>query len=169
MDFLPQALVDRARTPTGQKLIKYTAVSAISVVIAEIMLAFAYFIVRWSGTISNIFAVGVSSIPSYYLNRAWAWGKRGRSHLVKEVLPFWGLAFLGLGISTIAVHVVEPHAKHLTGSRGIQTLIVVGTNLAAFGVLWVGKFIIFNELMFKHHPEVLDDEPALDGRAGIPT
>ena len=42
------------------------------------------------------------------------------------------------------------------------------TEVAAFGVLWVVKFVIFNELMFKHHPEILEDEPALDGRAGIP-
>jgi hypothetical protein len=51
----------------------------------------------------------------------------------------------------------------------VRTVIVAGTQIGAFGVLWIVKFIIFNELLFKHHPEVLEDEPALDGRAGIPT
>ena len=41
--------------------------------------------------------------------------------------------------------------------------------LGAFGVLWVGKFIVFNEVLFKHHHEVLEDAPALDGATGIPT
>ena len=167
MDLSPKALIEQARSPTGKKFLKYSAVSVISVVVNVVMLVFAYGILGWSATPANIFAVGVSAIPSYYLNRAWAWGKRGRSHLLKEVIPFWGLAFLGLVISTIAVREVETSIGHF--NHAVRTLIIVGTNIGAFGVLWIGKFIIFNELMFKHHPEVLEDEPALDGRTGIPT
>jgi putative flippase GtrA len=139
----------------------------ISVIVAQVLFVLAYNVVRWSGATSNMVAVGVSAIPSYYLNRAWAWGKRGRSHLFKEVIPFWALAFLGWLISTIAVAVVESHVHGL--HRAFRSLLLQATNIGAFGVLWVAKFIIFNELMFKHHPEVLEDEPALDGRAGIPT
>ena len=167
MDLSPKALIEQARSPTGKKFLKYSAVSVISVIVNVVMLVFAYGILGWSATPANIFAVGVSAIPSYYLNRAWAWGKRGRSHLLKEVIPFWGLAFLGLVISTIAVREVETSIGHF--NHAVRTLIIVGTNIGAFGVLWIGKFIIFNELMFKHHPEVLEDEPALDGRSGIPT
>ena len=167
MDLRPSALLEQARSPTGKKFLKYSAVSVISVIVNVVMLVFAYGILGWSATPANIFAVGVSAIPSYYLNRAWAWGKRGRSHLLKEVIPFWGLAFLGLVISTIAVREVETSIGHF--NHAVRTLIIVGTNIGAFGVLWIGKFIIFNELMFKHHPEVLEDEPALDGRTGIPT
>ncbi|HEX2117654.1 MAG TPA: hypothetical protein VHF91_00595, partial [Acidimicrobiales bacterium] len=38
----------------------------------------------------------------YYLNRKWAWGKKGKSHLMKEIVPFWSLALLGLIFSTWA-------------------------------------------------------------------
>ena len=41
--------------------------------------------------------------------------------------------------------------------------------LAAFGVLWVGKFFILNKVLFVHHPEELEEIPALDGRTGLPT
>ena len=166
MDLSPKALIDQARSPTGQKFLKYSAVSVISVAVNVVLLIFAFGVLGWSAGPANIFAVGVSAIPSYYLNRRWAWGKRGRSHFLKEVVPFWGLAFLGLVISTIAVHEVGQRIEHL--NHGVQTLIVVVTNIGAFGVLWIVKFIIFNELLFKHHPEVLEDEPALDGRAGVP-
>jgi putative flippase GtrA len=166
VDLAPRALIDQARSPTGQKFLKYSAVSVVSVIIAQVLFIVAFNVFRWTGTQSNMFAVGVSAVPSYYLNRAWAWGKRGRSHLVKEVLPFWGLAFLGLAGSTWAVSIAHHHVHHT--SRAFQTLVVNAANLGAFGALWIAKFIIFNELMFKHHPEVLEDEPALDGRAGIP-
>jgi len=151
VDLSPRALIDQARSPTGKTFLKYSAVSVISVAINLVLLVFAF---------------GVSAIPSYYLNRAWAWQKRGKSHFLKEVVPFWALAFLGLVVSTIAVHFVGNNIKQY--HHAVQTLIVAATNIGAFGILWVGKFIIFNELMFKQHPEVLEDEPALDGRAGIP-
>ena len=158
--------MELARSPTGQKFVKYSLVSVISVAVNLVLLVLAFGVIGWSAAPANLFAVGISAIPSYYLNRAWAWGKRGRSHLFKEVIPFWALAFLGLVVSTIAVHIVGNNIKQY--HHAVQTLIVAATNIAAFGLLWVAKFIIFNELMFKHHPEVLDDEPALDGRAGIP-
>src|SRR5437588_6872798 len=154
MDLHPRALIDQARSPTGQKFMKYSAVSVISVAINLVLLVFAFGVLGWSAAPANVFAVGISAIPSYYLNRAWAWGKRGRSHLLKEVAPFCGLAFLGLVISTIAVHIVGGHVKGF--HKGLQTVFVAVTQVGAFGVLWIGKFIIFNELMFKHHPEDLD-------------
>ncbi len=166
MDLSPRALIDQARSPTGKTFLKYSAVSVVSVAINLVLLVFAFAVLGWSAAPANIFAVGVSAIPSYYLNRAWAWQKRGRSHFLKEVVPFWALAFLGLVVSTIAVHFVGNQIKQY--HKAVQMVIVAATNIAAFGVLWVVKFIIFNELMFKQHPEVLEDEPALDGRSGVP-
>jgi len=166
VDLSPRALIEQARSPTGQKFLKYSAVSVISVAVNVVLLVFAYAVLDWSAAPANVFAVGVSAIPSYYLNRRWAWGKRGRSHFLKEVVPFWALAFLGLVISTIAVDLVENHIEHL--HKAARTVLLAATQIGAFGVLWVVKFIIFNELLFKHHPEVLEDEPALDGRAGVP-
>jgi putative flippase GtrA len=144
-------------------------VSVISVIIGQLLLALAFGIFEWSAAWANVFAVAVSAVPSYYLNRAWAWGTRGRSHFMKEVLPFWGMAFLGLALSTYFVDIAEGHALDYSDSRLVQTAIVNGAALAAFGVLWVAKFVILNKLMFVHHPEQLEDAPALDGRTGIPT
>ena len=33
--------------------------------------------------------VSVVSIPAFLLNKYWVWGKRGRAHMRREVLPFW--------------------------------------------------------------------------------
>src|SRR5947207_413167 len=139
MDLRPSALLDYARSPTGQKFVKYSLVSVISVAINLVLLVFAFGIVGWSAAPANIFAVGISAIPSYYLNRAWAWGKRGRSHLLKEVVPFWALAFLGLVISTIAVHLVDSHTRGL--HRAVRPVFLAGTAIGCFGVLSLGHVI----------------------------
>ena len=146
---------------------KYTMVSIISVIVGQSLLVLAFLGFHWSAVTANLFAVGISAIPSYYLNRAWAWGKRGRSHLLKEVVPFWGMAFLGLALSTVFVHVAEDFAQDFSRTRLVQTVIINGAALAAFGVLWIAKFVILNKLMFKTHPDDLD--PVWDGRSGIPT
>ncbi|HEX6597032.1 MAG TPA: GtrA family protein [Acidimicrobiales bacterium] len=156
-----------SRSDAGRKLVRYSMVSVISVIVSQVLLAFFFGILHWSARAANIWAVCLSAIPSYYLNRAWAWGKRSRSHLLKEVLPFWGMALLGLVLSTWAVSFAESHADSWTDSHFLTTVIINAASVAAFGVLWVGKFVILNKLMFVHHPE--DLPAALDGRSGIPT
>ncbi|HVL29078.1 MAG TPA: GtrA family protein [Acidimicrobiales bacterium] len=156
-----------SRTDGGRKWVRYSMVSVISVIISQVLLAFFFGILHWSARSANVWAVCLSAIPSYYLNRAWAWGKRSRSHLLKEVIPFWGMALIGLLLSTWAAGFAEARATAATDSRLVATMIVNAASIGAFGVLWVGKFVILNKLMFGHHPE--DLPAALDGRSGIPT
>ena len=146
-------VMDWTRTPEGRKLVRYSMVSVISVIVSQILLLFAFGLLHWSARSSNIFAVCLSAVPSYYLNRRWAWGKTSRSHLLKEVVPFWGMALLGLIFSTWAADYAESNAHQLTTSDLGARLIVNLAALAAFGILWVGKFFIFNRLMFAHQPE----------------
>ena len=147
-------------------MVRYTLVSVISVIVSQVVL----FGLQLGGVregLANIIACGVATVPSYELNRKWAWGKRGKSHMWKEVVPFWALAFLGLAFSEWAVVVAAAWARHHhLGHLGKSVLVNLAA-LAAFGVLWVGKFIFFNKVLFRTHPD--DLEPALDGRTGLPT
>ena len=144
----PSSLLERARTPGGRKLVRYSLVSVVSVVVSQIILFIAQF--QWSARTSNIIAVCLSAVPSYQLNRAWAWGKTGRSHLMKEIVPFWGMALLGLILSTWSADWAESHAASFTSSHLGQKLVVNVAALAAFGVLWIAKFVILNKVLFAH-------------------
>lgn len=156
-----------SRTDEGRKWVRYSMVSVVSVVVSQILLLLAFGALHLSARSANIWAVCLSAIPSYYLNRSWAWGKKGRSHLLKEVLPFWTMALIGLAFSTWAADFAESHAHSVTTSHLATTLIVMTASLGAFGVLWIAKFVILNKLMFGSHPQ--DLPAALDGRSGIPT
>jgi len=127
---------------------RYSLVSVVSVIVSQIILFVAQF--AWSARTSNIVAVCLSAVPSYQLNRAWAWGKTGRSHLMKEIVPFWGMCLLGLILSTWSADFAESHAASITSSTLGQKLVVNLAALAAFGVLWVAKFIILNRVLFAH-------------------
>jgi len=151
VDLSPRSLLERSRTPAGRKMVRYSLVSVVSVIVSQVVLFVAQSF--WSARTSNIVAVCVSAVPSYYLNRAWAWGKTGKSHLMKEIVPFWGLAFLGLILSTWAADFAETWAHSNTDSELLVRLVVNGAALGAFGVLWIGKFFIFNKVLFAHQPE----------------
>ncbi|MGQ0519897.1 MAG: GtrA family protein [Actinomycetota bacterium] len=142
------SLLARSRTPGGKKAVRYMAVSVVTVAVSQVALFGFYVGLHWTARSSNIAACVIGGIPSYYLNRRWTWGKKGPSHLLKEVLPFWGLAFLGLAFSTWAADFAESWAHDVTSSRLTQAMIINTAVIAAFGVLWVAKFFIFNKVLF---------------------
>jgi putative flippase GtrA len=162
----PSDLLALTRTAEGRKMFRYTMVSVIAVTINFCVLGILVGLFQWSALWGNITGTAVATIPSYELNRKWAWGKNGKSHLLKEVLPFWALGFAGLAFSTYSAVLAESFAKHHHMARFWHTAVVEAAVIGAFGVLWVGKFIIFNKVLFVHHPQ--DLEPSLDSRTGIP-
>jgi len=146
---VPTAAIRRFfRSDLGRKGLRYAAVSTVSIAITEVVLAFAFGVLGWGARVANLVAFVFGGLPAYVLNRRWTWRKTGRSHLTREILPFWVLAFIGLGLSTLAVGVAEDAATEVTDSRRLQTVLVVGASLAAFGTVWVAKFFAFDRLMF---------------------
>jgi putative flippase GtrA len=152
----PREIKRKLRGPEGQKLVKYSVASIVAVVISEICLILFNGVVGMSAWVSSSLATAIAALPNYYMNRKWAWGKHGRSHVWKEVVPFWALAFLGWAVSTFSVYEMEQYAKHHHFSHLLSTASVAIVYIAAFGVLWIAKFIIFNKLMFvhRHHSDV---------------
>jgi putative flippase GtrA len=141
-------LVSWLRTDRGRKRLRYMAVSLISVVVGQATLALAFGIFGWDARSSNLVAFAAGAVPSYWLNRRWTWGKRGRSHVLREMVPFCLMAIAGLALSTWAVRIAEIAALRLTEARAVQTAIVMGSSLGAYGLLWVAKFLAFDRVLF---------------------
>jgi putative flippase GtrA len=96
--------------------VRYSLVSVVSVAVSQSVLAVAFGVLHWTAQLANVVACAVAAVPSFHLNRSWAWGRRGRSHAAAS------------------------HAE--------TTAIVMASSLLAFGLLRIGKFAIFNVLLF---------------------
>ena len=150
------------QTPQGLKMVRYTTVSVISALMSLVFITITYGILRL-GTevvctlISNILA----GIPSYFLNRQWVWRKGGRSHLWREVLPFWVMSITGIGFALYTASVAHNYADAHHLHHLARTVLVVGANIAAFGLLWVLKFLILNRLF----AEIADAEVGVESGA----
>src|SRR3954453_18743457 len=145
---MASSLIDLAKG-RGRKPLLYSAVSVIAVVTSQIVLVLCHGVFGLSAEVSNIIAVAAGTIPSYELNRSWVWGKTSKSNLWKEVIPFWVFSFVGVVFSTVLVSVA-------TDLWGDTTVIVQAANLAAFGILWVGKFLLLHYVLFKDEGEQAD-------------
>jgi putative flippase GtrA len=152
------------RTPQGLKLLKYSAVSVISALTSLAILTIVYGVLRlWTEVPSVLFSNVMAGIPSYILNRRWVWGKSGRSHVWREILPFWVMSITGIGFALITANAAHNFANAHHLHHLARTVLVVGANAAAFGVLWLLKFIILNRLFADIADAEAGPEPEAEG------
>jgi putative flippase GtrA len=145
MSDLAMALWDWLHTREGRKLFRYTMTSVITTGVSLFVLGIVFGVLRlWTEVPSTVFANVVAAFPSYWLNRRWAWGKHGRSHLVKEVLPFWIMSAASISFSIVGASVARylGHRWHLDHLE--QTLLVLTANVVSFGIFWILKLMVFN-------------------------
>jgi len=150
------------QTPVFRKLVKYSMVSLVSIMVSQITQLVAFFLTH-NGVLSSVTAVAVGTVPSYELNRRWTWKKNGPSHVWREIVPFWVMSFVGLVFSTVCVYFAEQWAEDRDLTKARTALLLNLASLSAFGILWVGKFVIINRLLFHrdHHAAASEDDVAV--------
>lgn len=163
MRLTPSDLLALAKSPEGKKMLRYSATSIICVVLSFIILALLVGVLQWDATTAAIVTCAITTIPSYVLNRRWAWGMSGTGHLLKEVIPFWVMAFIGLAFSTWTSSEAQVYAHHHHLSRLPKVAVIEGAFIGAFGVLWIGKFLIINRVLFTGDGSATGDTGDDDG------
>ncbi len=161
-------------THEGRKISRFMTVSLINTSVSFAVLAIVFGWLRlWSQIPSTVFANFVATFPSYFLNRQWAWGKRGRSHLTKEVLPFWLMAAAGITFSILGASL----AHYLSGAYHLDhfesTVLVLSANVLSFAIFWVLKLLLFNRIFRVDELEEIDEhleaeEHLIEGTSGAP-
>ena len=112
-----------------------------NVAVSLSVLAFCHAVAGWPALSANLAAWLVSTGPAYFMSRAWVWRQRGPHRLTAEVLTFWVIALIGLVVSSLAVGVVE----HVTD----RTAFVLLGNIAAYGTVWLGKYLFLDQIMWR--------------------
>lgn len=138
-------------TAGGRRVVRYMIVSMMNVVLGEAVLGVSYLFLRWPVWVAAVTAVAVTTVPAYFVNRTWVWGKTGRSHWVKEVIPFWAVAAVYLVLSVAAARAAEVAAQRVTASRPVQTAVIMSAILVASAVLWLVRYFVLDTLIFPHH------------------
>jgi putative flippase GtrA len=129
-----------------RKLALYSLASVAGVITGSSVILFCSAVLEWGPITSNVAAVFIGAVPNYLINRYLTWSKRDKNRLWGEIVPFWGMAVLGLGLSTWFVVLADDR----WGTPIARTL----ANLSAFGLLWVAKFFLLEKVLFAVAPDV---------------
>lgn len=152
----------RIREADYKKFLKFSAVSAISFPFTQVLLVVFTKGFDWSFVRSNLVAVTLMAFPAYAMNRYWVWGKKDKNSLTTEVIPFWVITLVGLGLSTICAHYADLWFE--------SDLAVNAANAVGFGIVWVFKFFILDRIMFgghRHFPVDEDLEAELESAPAV--
>ncbi len=141
-----------ARPRLVGRLTRCMSVSAVTTVISFTVIVVATSVFGIVAALANVIATSIATIPSYSLNRRWTWGRRDRSDPWREVLPFWVLAFCGLGLSTLTVGLADSWAAHMHLTPMVHTGTILAGNLGGYGLLWVLQFALLDQVLFKARP-----------------
>ena len=123
------------------KLLRYSGVSAVAVVVTQTCLWFGLVVAKWPAVVANVVAVSLGAIPAYLLNRSWVWGRKDSHSVRDEILPFWLYNLAGLAISSTLVTLAD--------LWWASTALVISANMTAFAFLWLGKFFVLEKVLFK--------------------
>lgn len=132
----------------GRRKLRYSAASLTSAIVGQALLALAFGGFRWPALSANLFAWGMASLTSYHLSRAWVWRQEGRSHPLREVLPFCVVALTGLAVSTLGVELAESFTTGTSMSHGFRTIVIMLASLSSFFGVWILKYLILDRLVF---------------------
>ena len=154
-----------SRSHEGKKMIRYTMVSIVSTGVSFVSLAIIFGLHWMSQVPATVTANAIATVPSYQLNRKWAWGKSGRSHISKEIIPFWSMAAVGITVSVFGAYFakhfsIKHHLPHLE-----QTIVVLLANVLSFAVFWVLKLLLFNRLFHEKELDEFDEHLTAEERA----
>ena len=119
---------------------KYSASSVIATVLSQVAFALCY----WFGTaaiVATLVAWVCGAVPNYVLNRRWTWGRSGQK--LPYTIIVVGSAVTAAIVTSVTDHLVQPLESHLW-----KTVLVTGSYLGTYAVLFIVKFVLFDRLVF---------------------
>ncbi len=147
------------RSPTIQKLLKYSTASIVAVSVGQPVFWILDGALGWDAVAANLVSVSVGAVPNYLINRRWTWSQTGKNRLWGEVVPFWVMSALGMILSLIAVDYAD--------ARWDSTVINSIAQLSGFGVLWLAKFLVLDKVMWKIVHDLQPDVAIDEAEAGL--
>jgi putative flippase GtrA len=129
------------------KIWRYTASSVLAAATSAVVFAAAYAL--GAGNVpANVLAFVAGAVPNWVLNRSWAWQRRGKVHVGREVVLYAVVSLVSLAASSAATGWAAREAQVVTGDHLLRVLLVAAAYVATYGVLFVLKYVIYELVVF---------------------
>jgi putative flippase GtrA len=147
----PRGGVLRARAAGAWRLrlvfARYTAGSVVAGLISEATFLALYGPRLVGAGAASVAAFVAGAVPNYLMNRRWAWARRDRASVRRELLPYAAIVVASALLAAWLTGLVAANVDRLTAARGLQVVIVNAAFLATYGVMFLIKFVLFDRLL----------------------
>jgi len=111
-----EKIVEAQASRLTVRFFRYSVGSVVAVVTSEVTFVLCYG-TGWLGTTAaSVVAFLAGAVPNYVLNRSWAWERRGRLNVSREVILYAVVSIVSLVSAAVVTGWVSRIAAHVTGS-----------------------------------------------------
>ena len=135
------------------KLLRYFTGSVVATVCSEVVFVLLYGALGVGTTWSSVLSWLAGAVPNFWLNRSWAWQRKGRPSLRDEVLPYVAIIVVTLVLATITTHAVDQWLQHQGTAAPLRVVIVATVFLGVYVVVFAVRFLLLERLFARlpHH------------------
>jgi putative flippase GtrA len=128
------------------KAVRYLGGSVVAAGCSELTLVVLYGLLHVRPGPASVAAWVAGAVPNFWLNRSWAWRRRGRPDVRREVLPYVLIVLTTLALATVLTGVVDHAARQAAVGSTTRVLLVAGTFLGVYVGVFVLRFVLLDRL-----------------------
>jgi putative flippase GtrA len=129
------------------KLWRYTIGSVVAAGTSLVVFALAFGL-GVGNVPANVLAFVAGAVPNWVLNRSWAWQRKGRVHVGREIVLYAVVSALSLAASSAATGWADAEVPAVTPNHVLQVLLVACAYIVTYGILFVAKYAIYELVVF---------------------
>lgn len=158
-----------ARSRFAVKVTRYAIGSMVALLTSVVVFALL-FDAGLGTTADSILAFVAGAVPNWILNRRWAWERRGRTDVAREVVGYTLISLVALAASSAGTGLADALARrHLGDQHALRVTVVTVTYVAVQGLLFIAKFVAYDRWVFTEGGRFRAALRARRARAGLLT
>ncbi|ORB86863.1 hypothetical protein B1987_27315 [Mycobacterium kansasii] len=98
-------------------------------------------------TLASLLAAAIVTIPNFFANKRFVWRAVSGENLHHQVLVFWTVVMLAVGLATYFTYLVDDAMAGY--SRPVHGSVVFLVQVLGFGLVWIGRYLILDRWLFR--------------------
>lgn len=125
---------------------RYLVTSVVATIVSEATLLVVYGTGALGAGMAAVVANLAGTLPSYLMSRYWIWPDADRRRAGRQIVLYWAVSIASLVVSST---VTEAAADHAPAGRAAHLLVVGLAYVGTYGLLWLGKFALYQLVLFR--------------------
>lgn len=135
------------RSRLGRRFSRYTAASVVAAVVSYLVFTLMYGPLGLPSGAGLVAGFVAGLIPKYVMCRNWAWQRRGRSRIGREVIPYVSVSVAGLVFTYLLTEFLEDYIRALAQGR-LEVFLMGVAFVFSQGLFFILKFVVFDQVIF---------------------